>query len=79
MIAKDFKSIRAEARREIGDIGGQRWLDDELDRYINAGQREYALRKLVLDGQTTITCDGEQSIFNTPDDFIIAYRFTDIY
>ena len=77
MIFNDYKDIRTRARREVGDIGGNRWLDDELDRYIDAGQREYAMRKLVLDGQTTITSDGTQNIFNCPSDFIIADRFKD--
>lgn len=77
MIVKDYKDLRTRARKEIGDISGQRWLDAELDRYIDAGQREYAVRKFVLDGQATITSNGTQNIFNCPDDFIIADRFKD--
>ena len=72
-----FKEIRDRARIQLQDLDGNYWSDDELDDYINRGQREYVERSRCLTGRQIYFRRAYGNAFNLPDDYLRLIKMVD--
>lgn len=62
--------IITDVRRELLETTAQYWSDDELIRYINRAQVDFANKSRILENHTTITLTQGNIYYTLPADFM---------
>jgi len=77
MAVSEFATLRAQIARQLQDPDHDYWTADELDDYINEGQKQFAEQTRCLRGETVISTKENIETYNFPADYLQLLRMED--
>lgn len=70
-----LSAIRTETRNLLDDVDGDRWVNADLDAYINQAQYDFNVLSQIYRGPVDIVTTAGQSIYGVPGNNIVGPIF----